>query len=413
MATDGTGMDVPPSTAAVPVLPSDVVDAVQRERAGTGRPYLDQRPPWVDRFVWNSLFKLVAVGLLTAALLTLAWQTQTLLRLLGVSLFFALAMVPGVDNLTRRRGWKRGSAVGVIYLAVIAFVVFMIVVLIPAIEEFANQIQVKGPAWADQLNNFTQERFGRQIIAEGGAAADQVQAGILNWAQDNFLGAAASGLGFVFNLATVAMFTFYLAADYPRIQRALMSRMSPDRQRVFGWVSDTSVAQTGGYFYSRMLLVIINGSLAFIVMLLIGLPLALTIPLAIFMGFVSEFIPAIGTYIGAAIPLLVVLAVQGVVPALILLGWVLVYQQLENYYLSPKLSAHTMEVNGAVAFGAALAGGAIAGPMGAFMALPMAALITAIIKNTGRTYEVVYDLKYDSHRAGAEAVTGTATATDG
>ena len=408
MATDGTGMDAPGSAAAAPELPSDVVDAVQRERAGTGRPERDQRPQWVDRFVWTSLLKLVAVVLLTALLLLLAWRTQTLLRMLGVSLFFALAMVPGVDNL-HRRGWKRGTAVGVIYLAVIVFVVFMIVVLIPAIEEFANQIQVKGPAWADQLNSFTQDRFGTQIIAEGENVAEDVQSGLLTWVQSNFLGAAASGLGFVFNIATVAMFTFYFAADYPRIQRALMSRMSPDRQRVFGWVSDTSVAQTGGYFYSRMLLVIINGSTAFIVMLLIGLPLALTIPLAIFMGFVSEFIPAIGTYIGAAIPLLVVLAVQGVVPALILLGWVLVYQQLENYYLSPKLSAHTMEVNGAVAFGAALAGGAIAGPMGAFMALPMAALITAIIKNTGRTYEVVYDLKYDSRRAEP----ATATATDG
>ncbi len=147
----------------------------------------------------------------------------------------------------------------------------MIVVLIPAIQEFANQIQVKGPTWADQLNSFTQDTFGSQLVADGEDVSENVQEGMVGWAQENFLGAAASGLGFVFNIATVAMFTFYFAADYPRIQRALMSRMSPDRQRVFGWVTDTSVAQTGGYFYSRMLLVIINGSLAFFVMLLIGL----------------------------------------------------------------------------------------------------------------------------------------------
>jgi predicted PurR-regulated permease PerM len=55
-----------------------------------------------------------------------------------------------------------------------------------------------------------------------------------------------------------------------------------------------------------------------------------------------------------------------------------------------------MELNGAVAFGAALAGGAIAGPMGAFAALPIAALITSIIKNTGKSYDVVYQSDYDS-----------------
>ncbi|MCJ7782084.1 MAG: AI-2E family transporter, partial [Acidimicrobiia bacterium] len=73
-----------------------------------------------------------------------------------------------------------------------------------------------------------------------------------------------------------------------------------------------------------------------------------------------------------------------------------IYQQVENYYLSPKISANTMEINGGVAFGSALAGGAIAGPMGAFAALPVAALITSLIKNTGKTYEVVYQSNYDS-----------------
>ena len=105
---------------------------------------------------------------------------------------------------------------------------------------------------------------------------------------------------------------------------------------------------------------------------------------------------AIGTYIGGAIPIAFVLVAEGLTPALILLGWVLIYQQLENLFLSPRLSAKTMEVNGAVAFGAALAGGAIAGPMGAFMALPVAAMITALIKNTGRRYDVVYQTKYDA-----------------
>ena len=116
----------------------------------------------------------------------------------------------------------------------------------------------------------------------------------------------------------------------------------------------------------------------------------LALPLAIFGGFVSVFIPAIGTYIGAAIPILLTLAIQGWVAALVVLAYALIYQQIENYWLSPMISSKTMALNGAVAFGAALAGGAIAGPMGAFMALPVAALIMSFSSNFTKSYDIAY-----------------------
>ena len=75
----------------------------------------------------------------------------------------------------------------------------------------------------------------------------------------------------VFQMATILLFTFYFAADAPRIERALLSRMPPDRQRVTGWVWDTAIEQTGGYFYSRMILVVINGGLAALGALLVAL----------------------------------------------------------------------------------------------------------------------------------------------
>ncbi|GMA35057.1 hypothetical protein GCM10025876_12610 [Demequina litorisediminis] len=226
--------------------------------------------------------------------------------------------------------------------------------------------------------------------------AEEVTAPMLHAVQawgDNVLGVLSSGLGLVFDVFTVLTFTFYFAADFPRLLRAIMRRMPPERQQVVGWVARTSIEQTGGYFYSRLLLMIVCGTGAFFVMLLVGLPLVYALPMALFMGFVSEFIPFIGTYLGAIVPSLVVLAVEGFVPTLILVAYVLVYQQIENYVLNPRLSSKTMELNGAVAFGGAMAGGAIAGPMGAFMALPVAALITSIAKNTGRTYEVVAQIE--------------------
>ena len=387
-------------------------------------PTREPKPAWVDRFVWTVLWKVVAVGLAVAVLAVAATRAQDLLRMLVISVFFSLALIPAVNSIHTRWGWRRGAAVGFVYAAGFAFIVLMVAVLIPAIVEFADQVRSSGADWAAELNGFTEDTFGTTVIpSDDAASAAQVsEEALAEWAGE-LLGFASSGVALIFNMVTIAMFTFYLTADYPRFERALMSRMPPQRQRTYGWISDTSIEQTGGYFYSRLVLAFINGGLAFVVMLLVGLPAVFALPLAVFIGFVSTFIPAVGTYIGAAIPILVVLAVQGLTAALILLAWVLVYQQIENIVLSPRISADTMELNGAVAFGAALAGGAIAGPIGAFMSLPVAALITAIVKNSGARYDVVYRIKYadegtdanDSHDddapGGTAATTGPAGST--
>jgi predicted PurR-regulated permease PerM len=174
------------------------------------------------------------------------------------------------------------------------------------------------------------------------------------------------------------------------VKTAVLKLFSPDTQQRVGWTWDQAIAQTGGYFYSRLVLMIINGIGFFFTMVLVGLPVSIAIALSLFGGFVSVFIPVIGTYIGGAIPIVLTLALTGLTGALIVLAYVLVYQQVENYWLSPKLSSKTMSLNGGVSFGAALAGGAIAGPMGAFTALPIAALISSFISNYVASNAVVY-----------------------
>jgi predicted PurR-regulated permease PerM len=94
--------------------------------------------------------------------------------------------------------------------------------------------------------------------------------------------------------------------------------------------------------------------------------------------------------VAGAVPVLVALASLGPGPALIVLAEVLVYQQVENYLLSPRISQQTMKLNAGLAFGAAMAGGAIGGVIGAFFALPLVAVIQSFVSNyySGR-YEVV------------------------
>jgi predicted PurR-regulated permease PerM len=277
--------------------------------------------------------------------------------------------------------------------------IVMVVFLIPMMVTVAQSIGDNWSTWMDNLNNWAQDTFNVSLsdIGPASSAGEDAAGAAEDWGKQalgGFLGALSTGIGLIFSMMTIALFTFYFTVDYQRIQRLVLSWLPPHHQERLGWTWDQAVEQTGGYFYSRMILMVINGSGFFFTMVLVGLPVLFAIPLAIFAGFVSEFIPAVGTYIGGAIPVLLTLAVEGVAQALVVLGYVLIYQQIENYWLSPKLSAKTMTLNGGVAFGAALAGGAIGGPMGAFMALPVAALITSFLSHYRTPQDVIYQSIY-------------------
>jgi predicted PurR-regulated permease PerM len=344
----------------------------------------------IRQTIWRS----IGIGLGMTVLVLMLLQARSLVSMLVIALFFGIAMDPAVTALHARRGWSRGRGTAVVFVAVVGSVVLLFAVLIPAIVQVAGEIAARLPQWVADI-----ERVLGITLSVGGARSGQeLEAAIAGWAQDNaqaVLGLAGTGVGAVFQFVTIAMFTFYFAAGAPRIRRTVLRRLPPHRQQRLGWAWDTAIEQTGGYFYSRLLLMIINGGLFFFVLIAVGVPPLVALPLAVFEGFVAEFLPAIGTYLGAAIPLVVVLGTEGGWQALIVLVWTVVYQQVENYWLSPKLSARTMEINGGVAFGSALAGGAIAGPMGAFMALPVAALITSFLSQYTRTYELTYQSSYD------------------
>jgi predicted PurR-regulated permease PerM len=276
----------------------------------------------------------------------------------------------------------------------------MVGFLIPAIADFADRVDESGAQWLDDLDAWLTDTLNIDLFdrSDAAAASSDAATGIEQWSDEVFGGlvsAASTGVSLIFSLATIAMFTFYFAADFPRLQRSFLSWFRPDLQQRLGWTIDEAIRQTGGYFYSRLLLMAINGIGFLVTMLLVGVEATLAVPLALFGSFVSVFIPAIGTYIGGAVPVLLTLAVQGLAAALIVLAYVLVYQQIENYWLSPRLSAKTMTLNGGLAFGAALGGGARFGPMGAFMALPVTALITSFIANYRHAYEIAYASSFD------------------
>jgi predicted PurR-regulated permease PerM len=358
-------------------------------------------PPAVKQVVitTGTIWRAVAIVLVTLAALWGLNQMRSLVMMLAISVFFALALTPGVNYLHTRRGWRRGAAVGVIYVAGAVAVVVMVVLIVPAIAKVGGQISSGGTQWMTSLDDWVSSKLGFHIVDKQAYKDGVVTVGefLKQWAAKLLPAAGklvSTGAGLVFEVATIGLFTFYLTADFPRLQRAFLSWFKPGQQERLGWTVDQSIKQVGGYLYSRLLLTVINSIGFLAVMVAVGVPTGLAIPLAVFGGFVSEFIPSVGTYIGGAVPVVLTLALAGLVPALIVVAYVVVYQQIENYWLSPRISAKTMELNGGLAFGAAIAGAALFGPMGAFMALPVAALIVAVLHNYRHAYPVFYQSRY-------------------
>lgn len=367
-------------------------------RADLGEPERPVTIALTARTVWQ----VIGAVLVTLLALWVLDSASNLLRLVALSFFFSLALQPIVMRLVHRFGWRRGSAVGVIYAALMIGLILMVGILIPATVRLAEAIGSGASQWFENLLEWVSDTFGITISTGGldEETTKQIQNAIADWATGaagSVVGLATSGISFLFNLATIALFTFYFTADAPRFQRAVLSMFTPATQEKVGWTWDEAIIQTGAYFYSRSILMVINGTGFFFTMVLVGLEPLLALPLAIFAGFVSAFIPAVGTYIGAIVPIAITLALEGWGAALVVLAYAIIYQQIENYYLGPKISSNTMTINGAVAFGSALFGGAVAGPIGAFVALPVAALITSFVSQYAKRNEVVYTFDYGSH----------------
>ena len=189
-------------------------------------------------------------------------------------------------------------------------------------------------------------------------------------------------------------------ADGPRVRRAVCSILSPKVQREVLWAWDVAIEKTGGYLYSRLLLATISGATTFLVLTILGVPFAL--PLALWEGVMSQFIPVVGTYIAMLVPLLVAV-LDKPLSALILLIFFTIYQQIENYLLSPRITARTMELHPAVAFGAVIAGASLMGPIGAILALPAAAIVQAGLGTYLKRHEVV-DAELTRDQPPAEAL---------
>ena len=367
----GTGRVAPAGSTAVSEL--DLEAAVDDRFGRPGRAFNRQHPFFIG-FVG-------AVGVFVAyALVQVLSQLTTVLTLLVISLFLALGLEPLVEG-ARRRGLPRGLAIGAVFFGVVAiFVAFgfaVVPVLVAQGGELATQVptyfaQLQDSQWFIRLDNrydvvsrFTEELQGRLTDGE--------TAGVLF---GGVLGAGAAVVGGVFNAFTVLVLTLYFLSSM-RTLRATAYRMVPrSRRHRVALLGDEISRRIGGYVIGQLAIASLNGLLTYVVLLVMDIPYPAL--LAIVVGLFG-LIPLVGASIGAVVVVVVALF-SSVTDAVVIGAYYVVYQQVENYVVAPKIMQRAVSVPGALAVVAALAGGTLLGVLGALIAIPFAAGILLIVQ---------------------------------
>lgn len=350
-------------------------------------------PRWVPRAVL-----LLWLGYLGTVLVQELWDRLFgFLLLLVISLFIALAIEPGTNRLARR-GMKRGTATGLILAGVAAVALGFVAVMGALIADQASELSDNRDAYVVDVVDFLNDTFGTDLdSAEILESIDDPQGPVrefLNSQADRAVQLGVSAFSTLFQVFSILLFTFYFAADGPRLRRTICSWLRPQRQRIVLDVWELAVDKTGGYLSSRAILAVVSSFLHWIAFQAIGTPAP--IALALWVGVVSQFLPVIGIYVAGALPLLLTV-IDSPLKALFVLGFIVVYQQIENFLIAPKITAQKMQLHAGVAFASAIIGGAVLGPTGAILGLPAAAVIQGVLSSVGERYEVV-----DDEQGGAE-----------
>ncbi|WP_394429692.1 AI-2E family transporter [Streptomyces sp. SGAir0957] len=384
-ATDET---LPPAADAAPpgtTPPEQPPGPAPLPRAGM--------PRWLPRAMVLALTLIACFRLGTWAF----HQVTGLLINVLIAFFLALAVEPAVSWMSAR-GLRRGLATGIVFFAVMiasaGFVVLMGSMLAGQIVDMVEDF----PKYLDQVISWVNSTFHTELnrveVQDSLLHSDWLQKYVQNSAT-GVLDVSAQVLGGLFQLLTITLFSFYFAADGPRLRRALCSVLPPAKQAEVLRAWEIAVDKTGGYLYSRGLMALISGIAHYILLQALGVPYAPV--LAVWVGLVSQFIPTIGTYLAGALPMLIAFTVDPWYTLWVFI-FVVVYQQFENYMLQPKLTAKTVDIHPAVAFGSVIAGTALLGAVGALIAIPAVATLQAFLGAYVKRYDVTDDPRVHGHR---------------
>jgi predicted PurR-regulated permease PerM len=309
-------------------------------------------------FSWKALSRIVIVGFLVM----LAWRAIDVFVNILISLILATAYYPVVKTFTKKLPRLIGTILAFVVL-VIPFILIGVYVIPPLVSQLPDFLT----AFHGILNSFT-------FLPADVRSFDP----ILYISQNTSYLVASTPTIFlsVFSAVTIFFMTFYLSLDHERLVDLFLSFFSKgEKPKVKGILAE--IARVSGlYIRGNLFISLICGSVLFIALLILGVPFAA--PLAIFAGIV-DLLPLIGSTLGS-LPAIIIALSLSPFQGLVVLIVHLIYQQTENNILSPTIYNKQLDISPAFVFFSIVIGAGLFGMLGAFLAIPVAAIIPSVVR---------------------------------
>jgi predicted PurR-regulated permease PerM len=342
----------------------------------TAMPYGAPGPPLEHTPFYMGL--LGGLGLFVAYWLASRFlEIGSVLILVVVAMFLAAGLNPIVEYFMGH-GLKRPWALLVVISGVIVAIVLFVIAIVPVVTDQVTTITDKAPGWLDQLSHNRQIRDLNDQYDIVGKAKEYIASGDL--AKTVFGGALNVGLkvlSLLGNAFVVVVLTLYFLAALPKIKTAIYQLAPASRRDRVSKLGDQIVRSIGGYVSGAFIIALCAGISTLIFLIVIGLgeyAVALALVVALL-----DVIPMIGATLGAIIVCAIAFATDPKMGIASVIFYV-VYQQIENYVIYPRVMSRSVEIPGAVTVIAALIGGTLLGVVGALLAIPTAASILLLVK---------------------------------
>jgi len=298
-----------------------------------------------------------------------------------IATFLAVALSPPVNVLARRM--RRGFAITIVYLGLLAVPLLLIALIVPPMVTEANKFADNVPQYSRDVTKFVKENKRLRELNQDYDITTQLEkeAGKL----PGRLGGAAGtlrdvGFGIVnsaFALITILVLTAFLLGSGRSWIDAIIGMRPPHQRDRLRRSLDRMGEAVAGYVAGAMTIAVIAGVLTYIVLTILGVPFRG--PLAVIAGLFS-LIPLVGATIAAVLIGIFTVFVDFPTTTIIWTIWAIGYQQLENHLIQPQIQKRTVNVHPLITIVAVLFGATLLGIVGALVAIPVAASIQILLR---------------------------------
>jgi predicted PurR-regulated permease PerM len=351
--------------------PADTETPTDGQAARFGQPGAPlARSPFVVGFT-------AGLGLLLAYAAFLVIQdAASILILIFIALFLAVGLNPAVVRL-QRWGLPRGLAVAAVGLGVVALLGGGLLALVPPLVTQTNALVENLPDYIEQLRRSETLRELNdqyQIIDRLQSAATATN---LTRAAGGVLGGAQLVFSAIFNVLTVVVLTIYFMAGFDRLRLGGYKLVPASRRPRVQAIGDEILAKVGAYMAGALAIALIAGASTWVFLMIAGItyPFALAVVVA-----VCDLIPQVGATLGAVVVSAVGFATSSITVGIACVVFFIVYQQVENFLIYPKVMRRAVKVSDLAAILAALLGIALLGVVGALIAIPAVAAVQLIVR---------------------------------